>query len=58
MALHPQLCTKSLKKTNDFLSLKRRLILTLDDERTLETSAGSIEVMPIWKWLLTSEKDR
>ena len=48
----------AFKKTNDFLSLKRRLILTLDDERTLETSAGSIEVMPIWKWLLTSEKDR
>lgn len=48
----------AFEKTNDFLSLKRRRILTLDDERTLETSAGSIEVMPIWKWLLTSETDR
>lgn len=48
----------AFEKTNDFLSFKRRLILTLDDERTLETSAGSIEVMPIWKWLLTSETDR
>lgn len=48
----------AFEKTNDFLSFKRRLILTLDDERTLETSAGSIEVMPIWKWLLTSEEDR
>lgn len=35
--------------------VKRLLILTLEDEKTLPTANGAIEVLPVWKWLLEQD---
>lgn len=34
------------------LACKRRLVITYDEEAVIEGSAGSIEVIPYWKWAL------
>ena len=34
------------------LSCRRRLILTYDEEEVISDKFGSIEVLPVWKWLL------
>ena len=46
----------AFEKMNKELPIKRRMIITLDEERTIETDTASIELIPIWKWLLM-EKD-
>ena len=33
---------------------KRRIIITFDEETTIEDGNGIIEVIPCWKWLLNS----
>lgn len=35
------------------LPCARRVILTYDDHTTISTTTGSIEVLPLWLWLLT-----
>lgn len=42
----------ALKRIPGVLSCKRRLILTNDESDRIEDSFGTIEVMPVWKWLL------
>ena len=43
----------ALKKLNAFQSLKRMVIVTYDEETTIDIAGGqSIEVIPAWKWLL------
>ena len=42
----------ALQKLPKILSCKRRLILTYDEEQTIEDEYGAIEVIPCWKWLL------
>lgn len=42
----------ALSKLPKRLPCSRRLILTYDEEETLTDSQGSIEVLPVWKWLL------
>lgn len=44
---------KALLKFNSFQPLKRMLIVTFDEEETILSDNGqSIEVIPIWKWIL------
>lgn len=44
---------KALLKFNSFQPLKRMLIVTFDEEETIQSDNGqSIEVIPIWKWIL------
>ena len=45
--------TKALKQLDTFLSLKRMVIVTNDEEGTVPLKNGKqIEVIPAWKWLL------
>ena len=44
--------TEALQKLPNRLSCKRRLILTYDEEETINDKHGTIEVVPVWKWLM------
>ena len=46
-----------VQKLPNRLSCKRRLILTYDEEKTINDKHGTIEVMPVWKWLLAEGRD-
>ena len=46
--------TEALQKLPNRLSCKRRLILTYDEEETINDKHGIIEIVPVWKWLLES----
>lgn len=41
----------ALKALNKIYPLKKALIITYDEEGSVETEGLSIEVVPIWKWL-------
>lgn len=43
---------KSLRKLPKALSCKRRVIITYDEEKTIEDEYGVIEVIPYWKRLI------
>ena len=44
--------TKALKQLDAFLSLKRMVIVTYDEEGTIPLDNGKqIEIIPAWKWL-------
>lgn len=43
---------KALKKLPNVLSCKRRIVLTNDDSGSVEDDFGTIEIIPVWKWLL------
>ena len=38
------------------VELKRRIIITSDEEKTLRCDMGDITVIPAWKWLLDVER--
>lgn len=42
----------ALVKLNSYKPLKRALVITYNDERTITANGLTIEVIPIWKWLL------
>ena len=42
----------ALSKLHSFEPLKRAIIVTRDEERTIRNGDLTIEVIPIWKWLL------
>jgi predicted AAA+ superfamily ATPase len=42
----------ALQKLPKSLSCKRRMIITYDEEKTIEDKYGIIEVIPCWKWLM------
>lgn len=44
--------TEALQKLPNRLPCRRRLILTYDEEETTSDKHGTIEVMPVWKWIL------
>ncbi len=43
----------ALHKFSKVFPCKKHLILTLEDSTTLDSSAGTIEVLPVFKWLLS-----
>lgn len=43
---------KALQKMDKAFSLQRMMIVTMDEEETIPTDGKTIEVTPIWKWLL------
>ena len=45
----------ALKKLPKVLPCDRRLILTYDESDAIADEFGTIEVMPLWKWLLSYE---
>lgn len=42
----------ALKKLPSALDCKRRLIITYDEEATIEDNNEKIEVLPYWKWVI------
>lgn len=47
---------KALVQLDSFFPLQRMVIVTFDEEGKIEAPGGKqIEVVPIWKWLLTAE---
>lgn len=44
--------TEALQKLPRRLPCNRRIILTYDEEETITDQHGTIEVIPVWKWLL------
>ena len=50
--------TEALQKLPNRLSCKRRLILTYDEEEIINDKHGTIEIVPVWKWLLENQGDR
>ncbi len=44
---------KALLKITEILECNKLLILTQDTERIVETGGKTIEVIPVWKWLLS-----
>ena len=44
--------TGALVKMNKAFNLQRMMIITMDEEETISIGDASIEVIPVWKWLL------
>ena len=42
----------ALEKFSKVYPCKRKIILTQEEEMQIDSSAGPIEVLPLWKWLL------
>lgn len=40
----------ALKKLPSVLECRRRLIVTFDEEASIEDDYGKIEILPYWKW--------
>ena len=49
--------TEALLKLPNRLPCCRRLLLTYDEEDTIADKFGVIEVMPVWKWILSTNKE-
>ena len=43
---------KALVKLSSFMPCNRLLIITKDEEKTINIDGKEIKVTPIWKWLL------
>lgn len=48
----------TFRKMQKEIPLKRRIIVTMEEERTIETEFGPIAVVPVWKWLLEKNRKR
>lgn len=46
----------ALKKLPNVLSCRQRLILTNDETNKVEDEYGTIEIMPVWKWLCSVDE--
>jgi predicted AAA+ superfamily ATPase len=44
--------TMGLTSVDEQFDDVNKLILTYDEEKTVEHSTGMLKVMPVWKWLL------
>lgn len=40
------------QQKGEHIPLKRALIVTRDSEETIESKGMTIEVVPVWKWIL------
>ena len=49
--------TEALLKLPNRLPCSRRLLLTYDEEDMIADKFGVIEVMPVWKWILSTNKE-
>ncbi len=44
---------RAIEKFSEVFPCKKRLILTLEENNTIPSKVGKIEVRPLFKWLLT-----
>ena len=49
--------TEALQKLPNRLPCRRRLLLTYDEEEMVTDKLGVIEVMPVWKWIISINKE-
>lgn len=49
--------TRALAALNKIAPLKKACIVTFDEEETIELSGLTIDVVPIWKWLLSCDEN-
>ncbi|WOG03757.1 hypothetical protein RJT11_16390 [Segatella copri] len=42
----------ALIKLNKVLLMRRLMIISKDEEREISVNGSTIQMMPIWKWLL------
>lgn len=47
----------ALKRLPNVLPCRRRVVLTNDEEETIDDGFGTVEVVPLWKWLLSTSTD-
>lgn len=47
---------EALTKLPNRLPCRKRLILTYDEEENITDSFGTIEVIPVWKWMINADK--
>lgn len=47
--------TKALVKIARSFDIEKALIVTYDDERAIEVDGVSVDIVPVWKWLLNIE---
>ena len=47
--------TSALARLNAFKPLKRSLIITYNEEYHITVNAQTIEIVPVWKWILENE---
>lgn len=47
--------TSALVKFNAFRPLKRSLIITYNEENLITVNGQTIEVVPVWRWMLENE---
>lgn len=47
---------EALTKLPNRLPCSKRLILTYDEEENITDSFGTIEVIPVWKWIINADK--
>lgn len=45
--------TQALVKITKSFDIDKSVIVTYDDERTIDVDGVSIDVVPVWKWLLS-----
>ncbi|MBQ9671269.1 MAG: hypothetical protein IJV34_00265 [Prevotella sp.] len=45
--------TEDLQKLPKRVPCRQRLILTYDEEDTITDQHGTIDIIPVWRWLLT-----
>ena len=50
--------TEALQKLPNRLPCSRRLLLTYDEEKMITDNLGVIEIMPTWKWILSTNKEK
>jgi len=43
-----------LVKMSKVFHLQRMMIITMDEEENIPVGDAVIEIVPVWKWLLTS----
>jgi len=44
-----------LVSLNEQFGVVDKLILTYDEEKTIELANGTVKILPVWKWLLGFE---
>ena len=42
----------ALLKLNSYKPLRRLLVITYNDEKTITENGIAIEIIPVWKWLI------
>lgn len=48
--------TEGLIKLSSYQQVNRMVVVTMEEENTVEIDGHQIEIVPLWKWLLDATK--